>query len=148
MQREMLFEVTSMFGTLIKKITQDWNRRGGEYNLSFPQFKMLHILNRIGPQKVSHLAEKLGLTSAAITGITDRLVTEGYVERKRTEADRRVVFIAITKHGETILQKINDDQEQSTLTIFNSLEEEDILHLKRIFTAMLANLEDFNTGVK
>lgn len=96
-QREMLLEVTTMFGALLKGFSQKWNKLGAEYNLSFPQFKMLHFLNRTGPQKVSQLADTLGLTSAAITGITDRLLAEGYVERERAVKDRRVVFITITE---------------------------------------------------
>ncbi|WP_114495714.1 MarR family winged helix-turn-helix transcriptional regulator [Fontibacillus phaseoli] len=140
-QRETLLEVTTMFGTLIKAISQEWNKRGGEYNVSFPQFKMLHILNKTGQQKVSHLAEKLGLTSAAITGLTDRLLTEGYVTRDRDEKDRRVVYIAITEKGQEIIQTITENHEESTQTIFNTLNDEDIMHLKRIFTAMLDTIE-------
>ncbi|WP_410767714.1 MarR family winged helix-turn-helix transcriptional regulator [Fontibacillus sp. BL9] len=140
-QKETLLEVTTMFGTLIKAISQEWNKRGAEYNLSFPQFKMLHILTRTGQQKVSHLAEKLGLTSAAITGLTDRLLMEGYVTRDRDEKDRRVVYIAATEKGQEIIRTITENHEESTQTIFSSLDEEDIMHLKRIFTAMLANFE-------
>ncbi len=140
-QRETLLEVTTMFGVLIKGISQKWNKLGTEYNLSFPQFKMLHLLKRTGPQRVSHLAETLGLTSAAITGLTDRLLIEGYVERERAVKDRRVVFITITDKGTKLIQQITENHEESTQTIFISLDDEDIKHLKRIFTAMLDNLE-------
>lgn len=140
-QREMLLEVTTMFGALLKGFSQKWNKLGAEYNLSFPQFKMLHFLNRTGPQKVSQLADTLGLTSAAITGITDRLLVEGYVERERAVKDRRVVFITITEKGTNLLQEITENHEEATQTIFNTLGDEDIKHLKRIFTAMLDNLE-------
>ncbi|MEF2965011.1 MarR family transcriptional regulator [Paenibacillus sp. M1] len=140
-ERETLLEVTTMFRILIKGITQKWNKLGGNYNLSFPQFKMLHVLLQSGPQKVSNLAEKLGLTSAAITGLTDRLIVEGYAKRDRTEEDRRVVFISITDKGKDTLKKILSDHEESTKTIFTSLEDEEVMHLKRIFTIMIDNLE-------
>lgn len=52
-KKEELFEVTSMFRTLLKSISQEWNKRGREYNLSFPQYKMLYILDMSGTQKVS-----------------------------------------------------------------------------------------------
>lgn len=140
-QRETLFEVTAMFGTMIKRISQEWNKRGKEYNISFPQFKMLHILERFGSMKVSDIAEKMGLTSAAITGITDKLLTDGLVQRERAEADRRVVYITITEQGKEIIRMVTIDQDESVRTIFDTLEDEDILHLKRIFTAILNNLD-------
>ncbi|WP_334078174.1 MarR family transcriptional regulator [Paenibacillus sanfengchensis] len=144
MEGQDLLEVTTMFRTLIKGITQEWNKRGGEYNLSFPQFKMLHILSRSGPQRVSTIAEKLGLTSAAITGLTDRLVTEGYAIRARDEDDRRVVYITITELGKDIVNKIIQEQEESNRTIFSMLDDRDIRHLKRIFSQMIAYLEKEN----
>jgi DNA-binding MarR family transcriptional regulator len=39
------------------------------------------------------LAKETGLTSGAITGVIDRLEKAGYVQRKRDDNDRRLVFI-------------------------------------------------------
>ncbi|GIO88151.1 MarR family transcriptional regulator [Paenibacillus faecis] len=144
MEKEDLLEVTTMFRTLIRGITQEWNKRGGEYNLSFPQFKMLHMLSRSGPQRVSTIAEKLGLTSAAITGLTDRLVSEGYVLRARDDSDRRVVYITVTELGKEIVDQVIQGQEESNRTIFSTLDDGDIQHLKRIFSRMIAYLEKEN----
>ncbi|MGG6314358.1 MarR family winged helix-turn-helix transcriptional regulator [Paenibacillus macerans] len=141
-KKEELFEVTSMFRTLLKMITQEWNRRGGDFNLSFQQFKMLYMLNASGTQKVSQLAESLGITSAAITGVTDRLVTEGYVERVRAENDRRVVNISITERGREIIRLVTERQKEMLERIFDQLQEEDLQHLRRIFGAMLSNIEN------
>jgi MarR family transcriptional regulator, organic hydroperoxide resistance regulator len=141
-KREELFEVTSMFRTLIKAITQEWNKRGGDFNLSFPQFKMLHMLNATGTHTVSQLAEALGITSAAITGITDRLVTEGFVNRERGENDRRVVNISITDQGREIISQVTERQKEMLEGIFDQLHEEDLQHLRRIFGVVLANIEN------
>ncbi|MGZ7443496.1 MarR family winged helix-turn-helix transcriptional regulator [Paenibacillus sp. TH7-28] len=140
-KKEELFEVTSMFRTLLKSISQEWNKRGREYNLSFPQYKMLYILDMSGTQKVSQLAECLGITPAAITGITDKLLTEGYVKRERAEIDRRVVNISITELGKDIIRQVNENQKEMIDGIFNQLREEDLQHLRRIFALLLASLE-------
>lgn len=140
-KKEELFEVTSMFRTLLKSISQEWNKRGREYNLSFPQYKMLYILDMSGTQKVSQLAECLGITPAAITGITDKLLTEGYVKRERAEHDRRVVNITITEPGKEIMRKVNENQKEMIDGMFNQLQEEDLQHLRRIFGQLLASLE-------
>lgn len=141
-KKEELFEVTSMFRTLIKAITQEWNKRGGDFNLSFPQYKMLYMLNATGSHTVSQLAEALGITSAAITGITDRLVTEAFVNRERGENDRRVVNISITDRGREIISQVTERQKEMLEGIFDQLHEEDLQHLRRIFGVVLANIDN------
>ena len=94
-----------------------------------------------GTQKVSQLAECLGITPAAITGITDKLLMEGYVKRERAENDRRVVNISITELGQDIIRQVNENQKEMIDGIFNQLQEEDLQHLRRIFALLLASLE-------
>jgi DNA-binding MarR family transcriptional regulator len=45
------------------------------------------------PRTAGELAEELGLTSAAITALVDRLERNGYVARQRNNRDRRKVTI-------------------------------------------------------
>ena len=45
------------------------------------------------PRTAGELAEELGLTSAAITALVDRLERNGYVTRQRNNSDRRKVTI-------------------------------------------------------
>ncbi|MFD1954886.1 MarR family winged helix-turn-helix transcriptional regulator [Paenibacillus thailandensis] len=140
--KEDLFQVTTMFRTLLRSITQEWNKRGNEYNLTLPQFKMLYILDKSGPQSVSQLAEAMTITPAAITGISDKLLAEGFVLRERGETDRRVVYITLTDSGKRVLDQVYESQKEALNTFFHLLPEEDIQHLKRIFGRMLSNIEN------
>jgi DNA-binding MarR family transcriptional regulator len=45
------------------------------------------------------LARHLGVTSAAASGIVDRLVARGHVERRPHEADRRRTQVVLTESG-------------------------------------------------
>lgn len=139
-KNEALFEVATMFRTLIKGISQEWNKRN-EYSLSFPQYKMLYILTQHGTLKVSQLADMIGITSSAITSLTDKLLTDGYVHRERAEQDRRVVYISITEKGKEIAEKVRENQQETIHRIFDMLEEEDIEHLRRIYAVMLSNFD-------
>lgn len=131
-----------MFRALLKNISQEWNKSSaGKYNLSFPQFQVLYVLKMRGPMKVSEIAEKLTLTPPAITGLTDKLVAEGYVQKERAEDDRRVVNITILEPGLEMLMKVKKDQKEMIESFFNILSEEDIQHLRRIFTLMLSNID-------
>lgn len=66
------------------------------------QFWVLGALGE-GPRRMSELAEITRTSSANITGIVDRLAERGIVERTRPESDRRVVEVALTKQGRTMM---------------------------------------------
>lgn len=139
-KNEVLFEVSSNFRAIVKGISKEWNKRG-EFNLSFAQYKALYKLNQHGSQKVSQLAESLTITPAAATGVTDRLLAEGYVKRERADNDRRIVYITITEKGEEIIQKVTESQKETIHHFFDLLPDEDIEHLRRIFAKMLSNID-------
>ena len=61
--------------------------------LNATDFKCLDMLAQRGPLTAGHLAEVLGLTGGAITGVIDRLEAAGFVQRERDPGDRRRVII-------------------------------------------------------
>lgn len=71
------------------------SRRTG---LSPADLSALSILSEevVGP---AELARRLDVTAAAATGIVDRLVARGHVERRATEGDRRRTSLHITAEG-------------------------------------------------
>lgn len=135
---EELFEVSTKFSMFIKGISHEWNKRG--YKLNITQFKLLYKLEKDGPQKVSELAQAIYITPAAVTGVTDQLLAEEYVEKERSSTDRRVVDITITPKGKAAIEEILKDQEKLMHMHFRKLSEEDIQHLKRIFTILNSDI--------
>lgn len=73
--------------------------------LSAPQVNLLRPLAENGPMSSGLLAEAAGLTPATTTHMLDQLAVAGVVERKRNEADRRVVITRLTEEGERLLQE-------------------------------------------
>ncbi|WP_432476123.1 MarR family winged helix-turn-helix transcriptional regulator [Nocardioides sp. GXQ0305] len=67
-------------------------------SLTHTELSALEQLTRAdhGP---GELARHLGVTSAAASGIVDRLVARGHVERRPHEADRRRTQVALTDSG-------------------------------------------------
>jgi DNA-binding MarR family transcriptional regulator len=54
-----------------------------------------------GPLSAGQLAERSGLSPAAMTTLVDRLTKKGYVRRSRDEHDRRRVFVELTEQART-----------------------------------------------
>jgi DNA-binding MarR family transcriptional regulator len=54
-----------------------------------------------GPLSAGQLAERSGLSPAAMTTLVDRLTKKGYVRRVRDSHDRRRVFVELTDQART-----------------------------------------------
>ncbi|GAB4085247.1 hypothetical protein GCM10028784_18770 [Myceligenerans cantabricum] len=75
-------------------------RRG----LSPGDHKALSAIERSGPLTASELARRTGLTAGAVTGLVNRLVEGGYVQREPFPTDgRRVLISAVGTSGDRVL---------------------------------------------
>jgi DNA-binding MarR family transcriptional regulator len=98
--------------------TGDWidNRLGKlfrNFGLTSSQYNVLRILRGEGkPLPSLEIADRTIQVVPAITGLIDRLEKQGLVIRKRSTADRRVVYVEITATGLELLSRIDDPLEQ------------------------------------
>jgi MarR family transcriptional regulator, organic hydroperoxide resistance regulator len=91
------------FTTTMRKIGQELAESSTD--MTGPQFYILNMLAKKGPDSVSDLADAMCVKPSAITAMVDRLLKHGYVQRDRHEHDRRVVTIRLTEQGATILKQ-------------------------------------------
>jgi DNA-binding MarR family transcriptional regulator len=75
-------------------------------DLTMPQLKVMVILWREGPARMSELASGLAVTLATATGVVDRLVDKGYVAREGLPGDRRVVICRLSPEGEEFMKAL------------------------------------------
>ena len=75
--------------------------------ISFPQFFLLaHINSSAGSLTMTEIAERMQHTTAAATGLVDRLENLGYLRRTSAENDRRKVLVSITEKGADVVNEI------------------------------------------
>lgn len=70
--------------------------------LTDQQYRLLFFL-REAPMTMTEVAQKMGHTTAASTGLVDRLVTAGLVERGSVAGDRRKYLAILTPHGQAVI---------------------------------------------
>jgi MarR family transcriptional regulator, 2-MHQ and catechol-resistance regulon repressor len=61
---------------------------------------VLEALWHIGPMRQCDLAEKVLVSASNLTTVIDNLERDGFVQRQRDPADRRVSITALTPEGE------------------------------------------------
>lgn len=134
-------ELLDLFSNVLKKMKKEWTKQL-EQGLNPSQYFILKTLKHSGPRKATELAELLQMTPGAITGASDKLVAEGYAERKGAKGDRRVVYLEITDKGEKYVESMTEKQKIVTGKFFEGLSEEDISHLIRIYQKIARNLDE------
>ena len=78
-------------------LSQQFRTHLGKLELTFPQALALSTLNDQGPMPISKLAELTGSANSTISGVVDRLETLELAKRKRSELDRRVIYVEATE---------------------------------------------------
>ena len=73
-------------------------RAAAEHDLSLTQLRVLAILRDREPT-MAHLADHLGLRRSTVSGLVDRGVARGLVERVPSREDGRAVRVALTPDG-------------------------------------------------
>lgn len=64
-----------------------------------------HLLND-GAMTPSGIAEQLGLTSASVTALLDRLSAAGLIRRRPHPDDRRSVLVSLTAAGTRLIRRV------------------------------------------
>ena len=70
---------------------------------------------------MSELAEQIQQSSATMTGIVDRLVDKQWVGRRRSEADRRAVYVQVTDAGLEMLRTVEAEEYQEVLRVLSKM---------------------------
>jgi len=74
-----------------------------DHNLSMSQLGALFHVHKMGACGVSDIGERLGVTTAAVSQMLDRLVEAGLVVREEDPRDRRSKKIEMTPLGQKVL---------------------------------------------
>ncbi|MFH0918685.1 MAG: MarR family transcriptional regulator [Candidatus Omnitrophota bacterium] len=102
--------------------------------VTLPQLLILDLLNRRGGSKMTDLAKDMKVTTAASTGIVQRLVLLGYVQREFDQSDRRIIRIKLTARGAELFKRITQQRSQLITKIFSQISENDRGEYLRILT--------------
>ncbi len=89
---------------IIRRVDIHSRKINSTFNVTVPQLICLYSLQRNSEQTMSQLANDVSLGTSTVNGIADRLEGKGLVKRRRSEKDRRKVFLDLTEKGEDLVQ--------------------------------------------
>ena len=80
-----------------------------EGKVSYPQFFLLTYLASEDFLSMSSIAQKMGHSTAAATGMVDKLQEMGYLKRMSAAKDRRKIMVAITQEGRDLVARMRQN---------------------------------------
>jgi DNA-binding MarR family transcriptional regulator len=124
---------------------EEYSIKQGAFNdISITEIHTIEAVGMYGSKTMSEVAQTLNITMGTLTTAVDKLIKKGYMERSRSDSDRRIVNVSLTKRGKLayrIHEKFHMDMVRAIMEDFTP-EEEDILlrglrklnmHLKEIY---------------
>ena len=110
-QREFLLDLS-------KELNRD--------NISFAQFFLLGFLATSREITMTDIARKMGHSTAAATGLVDRLEKLGYMERTHAIDDRRKVMVRITSKGIDLVGRLRTELQNRIADAMSETDSEDV----------------------
>lgn len=99
----------------------------------------MHIIEAIDlgeGKSMSAIAKRLNVTVGTLTSAMNGLVKKNYVERHRSESDRRVVYVRLTEKGVAAYHHHAEYHRLMTCAIMERLDEDEIPVLMKTLTGL------------
>jgi MarR family transcriptional regulator, organic hydroperoxide resistance regulator len=107
-----------------------------QYGLTGSQLLVLKMLEPVGQLSLSDLSERIRAKNSTVTGIIDRMERDSIVLRRRSDEDRRVVYIALTAKGKKLALAAKIDPMHLFRALLEDLSPRDAAELERIMTKL------------
>jgi DNA-binding MarR family transcriptional regulator len=115
-------------------------------NLTIPQMKCLCYISRHGRINLSGLAAGIHVTPANVTGIIDRLVEQGLVDRIPDNADRRVLWLSVTEKGESMLSNLREGKSGKMRELLEKLSDNELSVVSEAFAILAGTVDKLEEG--
>ena len=112
-------------------------------------FNDMHIIEAIGlgdDSKMGEVAKRLNITVGALTTSMNALVHKGYVARRRSDHDRRVVNVYLLDKGKAVYHHHEKFHEKMIDSIMEELNPEQLEVLAITLKKLMNYFESFDTS--
>jgi DNA-binding MarR family transcriptional regulator len=137
--KKMKLLLLQIFNMVMKTEETAINETASSHNLSVAEMHTLVAVGRHEAKTMSTIAGELRVNVSTLSIAINKLEKKGYVERIRTEDDRRVVRISLTSNGEKALEQHEKFYFDLVEEACGSMDDQE----KKIFIQSLENIAQF-----
>ena len=118
----------------IMTIEEQSLKKGDFKDLTVNDMHVIEAIDVYEPKNMTTVARSLNVTTGTLTISINGLVKKGYVDRIRSEKDRRVVLVSLTKKGRDAHGWHEQFHEKMVQAVIAGLDEEEQVILQRALT--------------
>ena len=103
------------------------------FDVTLPRFDLMAQLDKAPDgMTLSDISKRMMVSNGNVTGLVERLVESGHLDRRTSETDRRVQVIRLTRTGRAEFRKMAAEHELWIASIFADLSAKDVQDLMRL----------------
>jgi DNA-binding MarR family transcriptional regulator len=103
------------------------------FDVTLPRFDLMAQLDKVPDgMTLSDVSKRMMVSNGNVTGLVERLVESGHLDRRTSDSDRRVQVIRLTKIGRAEFRKMAAEHETWIADIFSDLSPKDVRELMRL----------------
>jgi MarR family 2-MHQ and catechol resistance regulon transcriptional repressor len=114
-------------------------------DITIPQFMILNYASIEGVP-LSEISARMFCDNSNLTGIVDRLIAKGFVERRADPNDRRISRICLTPKGAEKLQNLRPRHHAQISRRMQALSPAQVNQLRNLLSELFEGLNDPNEG--
>jgi DNA-binding MarR family transcriptional regulator len=110
------------------------------FDVTLPRFDLMAQLDKAPDgMTLSDVSKRMMVSNGNVTGLVERLVESGHIDRRTSETDRRVQVIRLTRLGRAVFRKMAAEHETWIAGMFADLTEKDVRDLMRLLAKTKAS---------
>jgi MarR family transcriptional regulator, organic hydroperoxide resistance regulator len=148
-QREKTQQIMHSFRKVTWALYHLLREEAAVHQTTVVQLSVLRVLSKRPQMSLSELAKELLLSNSTMSGVIDRLVAGGLVNRDRAKDDRRSIVLKLTELGKEKQREAFGEHSSLAKKLSKILEipEDDLQHLLRTHELIVEKLNQ-NEGEK
>lgn len=110
------------------------------FKVTLPRFDLMAQLDKVPEgMTLSDISKRMMVSNGNVTGLVERLVESGHLDRRTSDQDRRVQVIRLTRAGRAEFRKMAAENATWIADIFSDLTPKDVRELMRLLAKTKAS---------
>ncbi|MDO1581680.1 MarR family winged helix-turn-helix transcriptional regulator [Rhizobium oryzicola] len=140
---ERLFDEMSAFNRRLRAM---FDMKARETGLTLSRARVLFALGRRGSLSQKDLAQELEIETPTLVRVLDGMESQGLIERRAEDSDRRVKQIHVTAEGEVVGRTVQALARQLRQDLVTEIPEEDLANALRVLLKLNSNMSNITSG--
>jgi DNA-binding MarR family transcriptional regulator len=123
---QLLDAIMAEIATVMRHVADQHVSEFIAVDVTMSQAKLLYLVTCQPGIVMSALAAQLGVGLSTVSGLVDRLVEHGYLERREDPADRRQQLVTVTPEGASVVEGMREMNDHHLLTLLEGMSVPDL----------------------